>query len=102
MSDRAEQIGERLFDFVATEMRAEMVARSAPGGLVENDGTPTPPGADIVSAMGIVYAVLMLDYHQGQPRQVMEMFGAAVMTALEDPAIRARVQFQRMPARTVS
>ncbi len=102
MSERTAQVGERLFDFVRSEMRGEETARQA-GALVEADGTPTPPGADIVAAMGMVYALLALDFHQGNVRAAMEMFGAAVTTALDDPKIRQRVKFLRAPTpRTIN
>jgi hypothetical protein len=104
MSKRTEQIGERLSDFVRSEMRGEEAVRAAAGGmaLVEEDGSPTPPGADLVAAMGLVYALLMLDFHQGNVRAAMEMFGQAISTALEDPKIRSRVKFLRSAPATRS
>lgn len=103
MSNRQQQVADRLWDFVQAELKGEEVARSTAGpeGLREADGTPTPPGADLMTAMGVTYALLALDYWQGNVHTALESFGAAIQSALKDPRVRARTQFQRTPARRV-
>lgn len=98
MSDRFEQIKDRLWDLVQAEVRGEQAARAiSPESFVEANGTPTPPGADLMTALGMTYALLSLDYFQGNVQECLQGFGVAIESALLDPQVRARTKFQRMP-----
>ncbi len=96
MSERKEQIHERLFDFIKAEAQGEALARAS-GPVLEDDGRPTPPGADLFMAFGMAYALLALDYYKGDFEAALNAFGAALQAAVEDPRVRDRVRFLRMP-----